>query len=94
MVKLLRKRIFVKCIRWYRVLQRQKKKECDEAFRFVGQLPLKENHTVDLPQTERILHLSIPYEELDDCMEKLLEGLTTQTLLLKKEDGSYEVNKI
>ena len=57
-----------------------------------GTVIKKENHTVDLPQTERALHLSVPYEELDDCMEKLLEGLSTQTLLLKKEDGSYEVN--
>ncbi len=69
----------------------EKKNVMKHSVFFVGQLPLKENHTVDLPQTERILHLSIPYEELDDCMEKLLEGLTTQTLLLKKEDGSYKI---
>ena len=70
----------------------EKKNVMKHSVFFVGQLPLKENHTVYLPQTESIVHLSIPYDELDDCMEKLLEGLSTQTLLLKKEDGSYEVN--
>ena len=56
----------------------EKKKVMKHSVFFIGQLPLKENHIVDLEQTRR--------------MDYLLKGLSTQKLLLEKEDGSYEVN--
>lgn len=59
---------------------------------FVGQLPLGENHIVDLIQLRRIVNTTVPLDELDAYMDLLLGGLTTQKLLLEKEDGSYEVN--
>ena len=59
---------------------------------FIGQLPLKENHIVDLEQTRRIVNGSVPLAEVDTYMDYLLKGLSTQKLLLEKEDGSYEVN--
>ena len=59
---------------------------------FIGQLPLKENHIVDLEQTKRIVNGSVPFSEVDTYMDYLLKGLSTQKLLLEKEDGSYEVN--
>ena len=70
----------------------EKKNVMKHSVFFVGQLPLKENHVVDIMKTERIINTTVPVNEIDDCMKKLLEGLTTQTLLLQKEDGSYEVN--
>lgn len=71
----------------------EKKNVMKHSVFFVGQLPLKENHTVDLIQTERLVNVTVPaVEELDEYMNYLLKGLVTQTLLLKKEDGSYEVN--
>ena len=70
----------------------EKKNVMKHSVFFVGQLPLKENHVVDIMKTERIINTTVPVNEIDDCMKKLLEGLTTKTLLLQKEDGSYEVN--
>lgn len=70
----------------------EKKNVMKHSVFFVGQLPLKENHIVDIKQTERIVNTTVPYEKLDIWMGYLLDGLSTQTLLLKKEDGSYEVN--
>ena len=35
---------------------------------------------------------SVPFSEVDTYMDYLLKGLSTQKLLLEKEDGSYEVN--
>ena len=52
---------------------------------FVGQLPLKENHVVDVEKTERIVNVTVPLDELETYMQYLLDGLATQTLLLKKE---------
>lgn len=59
---------------------------------FVGQLPLGDNHIVDLKKTEQLLGAAMMQGEIPDCMEKLLSGLVTQTLLIQKENGSYEVN--
>ena len=70
----------------------EKKSVMKHSVFFVGQLPLKENHLVDLEKTERIISTTVPLKEVPDCMKSLLEGLTTQTLLLQKDDGSYEVN--
>lgn len=70
----------------------EKKNVMKHSVFFVGQLPLKENHRVDLKKTERIVNLTVEYENLDTWMNYLLEGLCTQTLLLKKENGFYEVN--
>lgn len=70
----------------------EKKNVMKHSVFFVGQLPLKENHLVDLEKTERIINTTVPLKEVGDCMKLLLEGLTTQTLLLQKDDGSYEVN--
>lgn len=70
----------------------EKKNVMKHSVFFVGQLPLKENHVVDLMKTERVINTTVPMNEIDDCMKNLLEGLTTQTLLLKKDNGSYEVN--
>lgn len=70
----------------------EKKNVMKHSVFFVGQLPLKENHVVDVAQTERIVNTTVPLEELSTYMKYLLEGLATQTLLLKKEDGSYAVN--
>ena len=62
----------------------EKKNVMKHSVFFVGQLPLKENHVVDIMKTERIINTTVPVNEIDDCMKKLLEGLTTQTLLLQK----------
>ncbi|MCD8019765.1 MAG: SEL1-like repeat protein [Clostridiales bacterium] len=70
----------------------EKKNVMKHSVFFVGQLPLKENHIVDIEKTDRIMNTEIPLDELVSCRNDLLEGLATQTLLLKKEDGSYEVN--
>lgn len=70
----------------------EKKNVMKHSVFFVGQLPLKENHVVDVARTERIVNTTVPFEELSTYMKYLLEGLATQTLLLKKEDGSYAVN--
>lgn len=70
----------------------EKKKVMKHSVFFIGQLPLKENHSVDLKQTERIVNGSVPFAELDTYMGYLLKGLSTQKLLLEKEDGTYEVN--
>ncbi|MCI6859133.1 MAG: hypothetical protein MR867_07560 [Eubacterium sp.] len=70
----------------------EKKNVMKHSVFFVGQLPLKENHIVDLEQTRRILGTTVPLAKLDDYMNYLLSGLSTQTLLLRKEDGNYEVN--
>ena len=69
-----------------------KKKGMKHSVFFIGQLPLKENHIVDLEQTRRIVNGSVPFSEVDTYMDYLLKGLSTQKLLLEKEDGSYEVN--
>lgn len=70
----------------------EKKNVMKHSVFFVGQLPLKENHIVDVEGTERIVNTTVPLEELSTYMQYLLEGLSTQTLLLKKEDGTYMVN--
>ncbi len=70
----------------------EKKNVMKHSVFFVGQLPLQENHIVNLEQTRRIVNTSVALAELDTYMGYLLDGLTTQTLLLKKEDGTYEVN--
>ena len=41
---------------------------------FIGQLPLKENHIVDLEQTRRIVNGSVPFSEVDTYMDYLLKG--------------------
>lgn len=84
-------------LRMYQMVQNasdteEKKKVMKHSVFFVGQLPLMENHLVDIPKTERIVHTGVPFQELDTYMKYLLEGLTTETLLLKRDDGSYEVN--
>ncbi len=58
---------------------------------FVGQLPLGENQVIDLEQTERLLNAVMPYDEVADEMQQLLDALTTQKLLLE-EDGIYKLN--
>lgn len=70
----------------------EKKNVMKHSVFFVGQLPLRENHVVDVVKTERILNTVMPLEEIGESMQYLLDGLATQTLLIKKEDGSYEVN--
>lgn len=70
----------------------EKKNVMKHSVFFVGQLPLRENHVVDVAKTERILNTVMPLEEIGESMQYLLDGLATQTLLIKKEDGSYEVN--
>lgn len=45
-----------------------------------------------MEQTRRIVNGSVPFAEVDTYMDYLLKGLSTQKLLLEKEDGSYEVN--
>ena len=45
-----------------------------------------------MKQTRRIVNGSVPFAEVDTYMDYLLKGLSTQKLLLEKEDGSYEVN--
>lgn len=70
----------------------EKKSVMKHSVFFVGQLPLKDGYKVDLPATERILNTTVPYDQLEEYMNYLLEGLTTQTLLRQKENGDYEVN--
>lgn len=70
----------------------EKKKVMKYSIFFIGQLPLQENHIVDLKQTKRIINVTVPFSEVDKYMEYLLKGLSTQKLLLEKEDGVYEVN--
>lgn len=70
----------------------EKKNVMKHSVFFVGQLPLTANHIVDIKATERIVNTTVPYESLEEYMNYLLEGLSTQTLLLKKDNGDYEVN--
>ena len=70
----------------------EKKNVMKHSVFFVGQLPLKENHVVDVEKTERLVNITVPLDELETYMQYLLEGLATQTLLLKKENGEYAVN--
>lgn len=70
----------------------EKKNVMKHSVFFVGQLPLKANHVVDIEATKRILNTTVAYGELEEYMNYLLEGLSTQTLLLKKDNGDYEVN--
>ena len=60
----------------------EKKKVMKHSVFFIG----------DLEQTRRIVNGSVPFAEVDTYMDYLLKGLSTQKLLLEKEDGSYEVN--
>jgi tetratricopeptide (TPR) repeat protein len=59
---------------------------------FAGQLPLREKNLVDIPATRRLVGASVLESELDDSVANLLEGLSTQKLLIKGEDGSYTMN--
>ncbi len=70
----------------------EKKKVMKHSVFFLGQLPLTEGTRVDLKETRKILYCSVPYDETEEVLMELLEALTTQTLLLKKGDGHYEVN--
>ncbi|MBR5046607.1 MAG: hypothetical protein IKX76_00050 [Eubacterium sp.] len=84
-------------LKMYRMVQsaadtEEKKSVMKHSVFFVGQLPLKDGYRVDLPATRRILNTTVPYEELEEYMNYLLDGLTTQTLLLKNNKGDYEVN--
>ena len=53
-----------------------KKKVMKHSVFFIGQLPLKENHIVDLEQTRRIVNGSVPFSEVDTYMDYLLKGLS------------------
>ena len=84
-------------LKMYQMVQKatdteEKKNVMKHSVFFVGQLPLKANHIVDLAATERILNTTVPYAQLEEYMKYLLDGLTTQTLLLQKENGEYELN--
>lgn len=59
---------------------------------FVGQLPLNEDGTVDCAGVKRILHTNMDLSEVDTYYEKLVKGLTKQTLLREVKPGIYEVN--
>ena len=61
-----------------------KKKVMKHSVFFIGQLPLKENHIVDLEQTRRIVNGSVTFSEVDTYMDYLLKGLSTQKLLVIK----------
>ncbi len=85
-------------IKMYQMVQsasetEEKKNVMKHSVFFVGQLPLKDNRYVDIRATDRILNTTVPYDELEDYRKYLLEGLATQTLLIKREDGRYEVNR-
>lgn len=84
-------------LKMYQMVQKatdteEKKNVMKHSVFFVGQLPLKANHLVDIQATERILNTTVAYGELEEYMKYLLEGLATQTLLLEKGNGEYEVN--
>lgn len=59
---------------------------------FAGQLPLCDKNLVDIPATRRLVGASVLERDLDDCVSNLLEGLSIQKLLIKREDGSYTMN--
>lgn len=59
---------------------------------FAGQLPLQADYAVDKDRTRKILLASIPYDEVDEYMDDLLDSLATQKLLLKDDKGNYKVN--
>ena len=67
----------------------EKKKVMKHSVFFIGQLPLKENHIVDLEQTRRIVNGSVPFAEVDTYMDYLLKGLSTQN-----EKSVIKVRKI
>ena len=69
----------------------EKKNAMKHSVFFVGQLPLK-GRLVDIKGTERIVNTTVPYDQLPEYMNYLLEGLTIPKLLIKRDDGSYEVN--
>ena len=47
----------------------EKKNVMKHSVFFVGQLPLKENHVVDVARTERIVNTTVPLEELSTYMK-------------------------
>ncbi len=70
----------------------EKKSALKHSLFFAGQLPLGEKNRVDLAGTVQLLNVEIPYDELESSVESLFSGLQSQSLILKKEDGSYELN--
>ena len=42
----------------------EKKNVMKHSVFFVGQLPLKENHVVDVEKTERLVNITVPLDEL------------------------------
>ena len=71
----------------------EKKKIMKHSVFFAGQLPLDENHMVDLAGTRRLLRASMTYDEAEESLPLLLEGLVTQKFLIEKGEGRYEVNE-
>jgi TPR repeat protein len=59
---------------------------------FAGQLPLCEKNIVDIPATNRLVGASVLQRDLEETVHNLLEGLSIQKLILKREDGSYAMN--
>lgn len=70
-----------------------KKKVMKHSVFFAGQLPLDENHMVDVRQTRRLLRASMSYDEAEDCYRKLMDSLTTQKFFIKKDEDRYEANE-
>jgi len=59
---------------------------------FVGQLPVRDQNMVDIRKTEQLAGACVLQSELEDTMDQLLSGLSTQKLLLPQDDGSYKIN--
>ena len=70
----------------------EKKKVMKHSVFFVGQLPLNEDHSVDVKQTMRILRSNMSYEDAQACYDSMMDALTTQKFLLKKGEDRYEIN--
>lgn len=59
---------------------------------FAGQLPLCDKNIVDIPAVNRLVGASVLQRDLEETVHNLLEGLSIQKLILKREDGTYAMN--
>ena len=59
---------------------------------FAGQLPLNDKNVVDIDAVRTLVGASVLQSDLEDTIENLFEGLSTQKLLLRGEDGFYRFN--
>ena len=70
----------------------EKKEAAKHSIMFAGQLPLLPDYKVDVEKTRKLLLASVPYDNIDEYMDDLFQGLTSLKLLLEKGETGYQVN--